>query len=261
MSRGIPRRWSPAAARELVLGSIPSCVGTDTDTWFSETPPDARRCVRICAECPVRTSCLAGALARGEEAGIWGGMLLGPVWVSSWVQAGEKTVTIYGRNPAGEPLTWRQSRAAARTWAAEVARAEDLALKLVAQGRRRAFVARWVRRIGMSVQSPGSWWIGPWTDPDPERRIEQMRSLVPENVRDRPVDRWPWELRLLTEFPDTAIPKAGAAKFSFRHNLDQDPADDPDGDQGGDDHAADDHGPDDHDQSDGDHGPCGWRAA
>lgn len=248
MSRWTPGRWSPAAARDFVLGSIPSCVGTDTDTWFSETPPDARKCVRICAECPVRTSCLAGALARGEESGIWGGILLGPVWVSSWVQPGEKRVTIYGRDPSGEPLTWRQSRAA-RSWTQEVTRAEELARKLVTQGRRRAFVAGWVRRIGMSVQSPGSWWIGPWTEPDPQRRNEQMRALAPGDLRDRPVDRWPWELRLLTEFPDSAIPKAKASKFSFRHGLDHDQTSDVD-------HVGVDHGP-----LAGDHDRPGWWAA
>lgn len=243
MSRWTPGRWSPSAARDFVLGSIPSCVGTDTDTWFSPTPPAARKCMRICARCPVRTSCLAGALARGEESGIWGGMKFGQTWTSAWAQAGEKTVTIYGRDPSGEPLMWRQTRAA-RSWTAELARAERLARKLATQGRRRELVAGWVRRVGMSVQSPGSWWIGPWTEPDPQRRTAQMRALAPKKLRHVPVEEWPWELRLLTEYPDSAIPKAGASKFSFEHGFDQDQPDD---------HSVD-HDGDDHDRSN-------WRAA
>lgn len=47
------------------------------DLWFSSLPPDQNRAIAICRCCPVRSQCLAGALARGERYGIWGGRLFG----------------------------------------------------------------------------------------------------------------------------------------------------------------------------------------
>jgi len=44
--------------------------------WFSPHPFDIAVCLRLCAGCPVRQTCLADALARGEHHGIWGGRLL-----------------------------------------------------------------------------------------------------------------------------------------------------------------------------------------
>lgn len=46
----------------------------DTD-WFP-TPADSHavaEVVEVCQRCPTRVSCLAAALAMGEEYGIWGG--------------------------------------------------------------------------------------------------------------------------------------------------------------------------------------------
>ena len=39
-----------------------------------------------------------------------------------------------------------------------------------------------------------------------------MRTLLPASLRDRPVDRWPWELRLLFELPDDVVGSRGAIK-------------------------------------------------
>jgi len=50
--------------------------GADPDIWFPE--PGMRRetltAKRLCMQCPGRAACLAGALARNEEFGIFGGL-------------------------------------------------------------------------------------------------------------------------------------------------------------------------------------------
>ena len=53
-----------------------ACVGADPDLFFPE-PGDTfaeRRAKAICAGCPVRTACLAGAIDRAEPVGIFGGL-------------------------------------------------------------------------------------------------------------------------------------------------------------------------------------------
>lgn len=52
------------------------CQHDDPDLWFAEHPVHINRAKELCAECPVREACLAGALDRGEAAGVWGGELL-----------------------------------------------------------------------------------------------------------------------------------------------------------------------------------------
>jgi len=50
--------------------------GADPDLWFPE-PAEARKAEAakaLCAACPDRAACLAGALARNELHGIWGGL-------------------------------------------------------------------------------------------------------------------------------------------------------------------------------------------
>lgn len=41
--------------------------------YFSDRPHDVRAAKTLCAGCPARQTCLAGALERGEEGGVWGG--------------------------------------------------------------------------------------------------------------------------------------------------------------------------------------------
>lgn len=50
--------------------------GEDPDLWFSEQPAEVETAKRICRSCPVRRRCLAGALARREPWGVWGGELV-----------------------------------------------------------------------------------------------------------------------------------------------------------------------------------------
>lgn len=56
-----------------------ACRGEDPETFFpiSEDGPGRAQVARakgICRGCPVSVQCLDEALARGERAGIWGGM-------------------------------------------------------------------------------------------------------------------------------------------------------------------------------------------
>jgi WhiB family redox-sensing transcriptional regulator len=50
--------------------------GSFTSIFFSDDPHDIARAKAICAKCVVRSACLAGALARGEVWGVWGGEIL-----------------------------------------------------------------------------------------------------------------------------------------------------------------------------------------
>ena len=52
------------------------CHGADPDLWFAESPADVEAAKAICAPCPLREACLAGALERAEPWGVWGGQLV-----------------------------------------------------------------------------------------------------------------------------------------------------------------------------------------
>jgi WhiB family redox-sensing transcriptional regulator len=52
------------------------CHLNDPDLWFSESPADLDQAKALCATCPVRRECLAGALRRSEPCGVWGGEIL-----------------------------------------------------------------------------------------------------------------------------------------------------------------------------------------
>jgi WhiB family redox-sensing transcriptional regulator len=53
--------------------ALPCRQSEDADLWFAESPDELERAKALCAECPIRTECLAGALRRGEPWGVWGG--------------------------------------------------------------------------------------------------------------------------------------------------------------------------------------------
>lgn len=46
------------------------------ELYFAESPTVLDRAKRLCTGCPVREECLAGALARREPHGVWGGEIL-----------------------------------------------------------------------------------------------------------------------------------------------------------------------------------------
>ena len=49
------------------------CRGQDPDLWFSEQPARLEMAKSFCTVCPARLGCLAGAIARSEPWGVWGG--------------------------------------------------------------------------------------------------------------------------------------------------------------------------------------------
>jgi WhiB family redox-sensing transcriptional regulator len=75
------------AAPELDL----PCRSRDADLWFAESPAELERAKALCADCPVREACLAGALARREPWGVWGGEIF------------ERGVVIARKRPRGRP--------------------------------------------------------------------------------------------------------------------------------------------------------------
>jgi len=52
------------------------CHVVDPDLFFAESPADVERAKALCADCPLRPTCLAGALERREPWGVWGGELV-----------------------------------------------------------------------------------------------------------------------------------------------------------------------------------------
>jgi WhiB family redox-sensing transcriptional regulator len=49
------------------------CVQEGPELYFSESPRELERAKRLCRPCPLRASCLAGAVERHEPWGVWGG--------------------------------------------------------------------------------------------------------------------------------------------------------------------------------------------
>jgi WhiB family redox-sensing transcriptional regulator len=50
-------------------------AGTMVALFFSEQLDDIARAKALCTRCPVKGDCLAGAVARREPWGVWGGEL------------------------------------------------------------------------------------------------------------------------------------------------------------------------------------------
>jgi WhiB family transcriptional regulator, redox-sensing transcriptional regulator len=47
----------------------------DPELFFAESPDDVEFAKTLCRSCAARTACLAGAIARAEPWGVWGGEL------------------------------------------------------------------------------------------------------------------------------------------------------------------------------------------
>ncbi len=47
----------------------------DPELFFAESPDDVEFAKSLCLSCAARTACLAGAIARAEPWGVWGGEL------------------------------------------------------------------------------------------------------------------------------------------------------------------------------------------
>ena len=67
---------SPSVAelawRAAELGRPLPC-GENPRLWFSDQPADLELAKASCRGCPLRGPCLAGAVARAEPCGVWGG--------------------------------------------------------------------------------------------------------------------------------------------------------------------------------------------
>ena len=67
------------------------CRSGDADLWFAEAPSELERAKSFCGSCPVRVACLAGALARREPWGVWGGEIF------------ERGAVVARKRPRGRP--------------------------------------------------------------------------------------------------------------------------------------------------------------
>ncbi len=65
-----------AFAEVELAGLVLPCWESDPELFFAESPSDVELAKSLCASCPVRPACLAGALERREPWGVWGGELL-----------------------------------------------------------------------------------------------------------------------------------------------------------------------------------------
>ncbi|WP_414715082.1 WhiB family transcriptional regulator [Stackebrandtia sp.] len=59
--------------RAINKGRDIPCREYDADLWFADTPTELEFAKSLCADCPVKVECLAGAVDRAEPWGVWGG--------------------------------------------------------------------------------------------------------------------------------------------------------------------------------------------
>ena len=85
-----PRRPRTPLPPAPVRRSLP-CRVENPELWFAESPAELERAKTLCAECPVREACLAGALDRAEPWGVWGGEIF------------DRGVVIARKRPRGRP--------------------------------------------------------------------------------------------------------------------------------------------------------------
>ena len=80
---------------------LPCRSGDNPDLWFADAPADLERAKLLCLDCPVRSECLASAMARQEPWGVWGGEIF------------ERGVVIARKRPRGRPRKEDVAREAA----------------------------------------------------------------------------------------------------------------------------------------------------
>ena len=86
ISAGLCTKPNPLALFCVVTSVDLAYIITETDDsvpcseqpelWFAEHPADLEEAKRACAVCPLKAQCLAGALARREPWGVWGGEIV-----------------------------------------------------------------------------------------------------------------------------------------------------------------------------------------
>ncbi len=67
------------------------CRTFDPDLWFADAPAELELAKSLCAECPLRVECLAGAVERQEPWGVWGGEIF------------ERGAVVPRKRPRGRP--------------------------------------------------------------------------------------------------------------------------------------------------------------
>lgn len=76
-SRGVDERLHAAQLRnpsdESTAARPLPCQTQQPELWFSDDRADVARAKALCRDCVARLECLAGALLRQEEVGVWGG--------------------------------------------------------------------------------------------------------------------------------------------------------------------------------------------
>lgn len=83
--------FSLAALTDRVIDEALPCRVNDPELFFAESPADVELAKALCATCPARRDCLAGALERHEPWGVWGG---------EWFVQG---VVVPRKRPRGRP--------------------------------------------------------------------------------------------------------------------------------------------------------------
>ena len=78
------------ASARGVKSDLP-CRTFDPDLWFADSPAELELAKSLCAECPLRAECLAGAIERGEPWGVWGGEIF------------ERGAVVPRKRPRGRP--------------------------------------------------------------------------------------------------------------------------------------------------------------
>ncbi len=85
-----PRRPRIPVSPAPVRRPLP-CRVEDPELWFAESPDQLELAKSLCADCPMRAACLAGALERAEPWGVWGGEIF------------ERGAVIARKRPRGRP--------------------------------------------------------------------------------------------------------------------------------------------------------------
>jgi len=68
---------TPCAAQpDWAVADRTPCANADPELWFAEQPAELNLAKALCAHCPIKAACLAGALDRGEPWGVWGGEIV-----------------------------------------------------------------------------------------------------------------------------------------------------------------------------------------
>lgn len=58
------------------LSTRTPCSKSDPELWFAERPAELNLAKALCAQCPIKATCLAEALERAEPWGVWGGEIV-----------------------------------------------------------------------------------------------------------------------------------------------------------------------------------------